>query len=362
MRHSCVKVALVASLVAAVRAGGIIDNAIEAAEILASASTLSGAGNYVFTNVKTGQQLSFSRSSDTTDFYPVDADEGEALAVQFFGSAARLSGGNNKCASAQWDADTDGGVDHAAVSYACTVGTGVLSGTSTLEKTKQWWYILPADDSTSSASTDSSSTSTTPTATPSSTASFADNFVLAAVAASSSASRAAASSSAAPVAASSSSATSVSAAQASYDKLGYWTTTSTTIDVSLADTSSVVPQDQSTWVCRHPGWWLDAHPDYVTQAGHVECASDLAAYRADHDSASKKMRRVRRDRHHAEVARSMGRRSAQTYHIIAVDHLSDMSTRAIAHESVTTAGGYISTKLSLWDKTDQGQLWTITAA
>lgn len=61
-----------------------------------------------------------------------------------------------------------------------------------------------------------------------------------------------------------------------------------------------------------------------------------------------------------------------------------MSTRAIAHESVTTAGGYISTKLSLWDKvrplvaaptsletnwscflylqTDQGQLWTITAA
>lgn len=48
----------------------------------ASASTLSGAGNYVFTNVKTGQQLSFSRSSDTTDFYPVDADEGESLAVQ----------------------------------------------------------------------------------------------------------------------------------------------------------------------------------------------------------------------------------------------------------------------------------------
>lgn len=29
-------------------------------------------------------------------------------------------------------------MDHAAVSYACAVGSGLLTGTDSLEKTKQW--------------------------------------------------------------------------------------------------------------------------------------------------------------------------------------------------------------------------------
>lgn len=62
--------------------------------------------------------------------------------MQFSGSAARISGGNNKCASAQWSYDVEGGVDHAAVSYACKVGQGLLTGTDTLEETKQWQVRL----------------------------------------------------------------------------------------------------------------------------------------------------------------------------------------------------------------------------
>lgn len=57
---------------------------------------------------------------------------------QFNGNQARISGGNNKCASAQWDANYEGGVDYAAVAYACAVGSGPLTGTATLERTKQW--------------------------------------------------------------------------------------------------------------------------------------------------------------------------------------------------------------------------------
>lgn len=60
------------------------------------------------------------------------------LPPQFNGNQARISGGNNKCASAQWDANYEGGVDYAAVAYACAVGSGPLTGTATLERTKQW--------------------------------------------------------------------------------------------------------------------------------------------------------------------------------------------------------------------------------
>lgn len=62
----------------------------------------------------------------------------DVWSVQFNGNQARISGGNNKCASAQWDANYEGGVDYAAVAYACAVGSGPLTGTATLERTKQW--------------------------------------------------------------------------------------------------------------------------------------------------------------------------------------------------------------------------------
>lgn len=161
--------------------------------------------------------------------------------------------------------------------------------------------------------------------------------------------------------------------QAQYNKLGYWTSSSSSIDASVADVSGVDPNDRKTWLCRHPGWWLAAcvspppflpavkrlsfslltlpslvsrsHPDYITQAGHVECASDLAAYRAAQSSS----RMVKR---HRDLAASvlLKRDQQQAYHIIAVDHLQDMATRAVAADEVDTFGGYTSTRLALWDQ------------
>lgn len=88
----------------------------------------------------------------------------------------------------------------------------------------------------------------------------------------------------------------------------------------------------------------DSHPDYVTKAGHVECASDLAAYRASQSSS----RMVKR---HRDLAASiLSKRGGQAYNIIAVDHLKDMATRAVAADQVDTFGGYTSTRLELWDQ------------
>ncbi|GAA6056965.1 hypothetical protein JCM3770_001989 [Rhodotorula araucariae] len=348
----------VAAFAAVVRAGGIVDNAIQAAKLAASASTLNGAGSYIFTNVKTGKTLSFARNSGTTDFFP--SDGGDPVEVQFFGTAARISGGNNKCASAQWSYDVEGGVDHAAVSYACKVGSGLLTGTATLEETKQWWYIVPAgttsDASDEGNSSDDSSASTSDAVVfaASSKAKTAAAKVVSSPAASSPKPAAAST-----PAASSSSDSSVSDKQAEYNELGYWTSSSSSISLKGVDMSNVNKKDRRTWVCRHPGWWLANHPAYITKAGHVECESDLEAYLADQKSG----RMVRRSRpSHSEMAKKLAKKGQQTYHLIAVDHILDMATRAIAHEAIPTVGGYTSTKLSLWDQSNDGQLWTITAA
>ncbi|BGO95085.1 hypothetical protein NBRC10512_006368 [Rhodotorula toruloides] len=342
----------VAALVAVARAGGSIDNSAQAAQVASQASTLNGAGNYVLTNVKTGKQLAFSRQGNTTDFYP--GDGGDPVEIQFSGSMARISGGNNKCASAQWSTDYEGGVDYAAVSYACAVGDGQKTGTDTLEKTKQWWYLVPAGSSGDSSSSSSSSSSPAPTGNSNSDVVFAasnsgtSRHVAAAKVASPSPAPAPASSS--------SSSSSVSAEQAEYNKLGYWTSSASTIDAKVADVSGVNKNDRKTWLCRHPGWWLADHPDYVTKAGHVECASDLAAYRASQSSA----RMVKR---HRDLAASiLSKRGGQAYHIIAVDHLNDMATRAVAADQVDTFGGYTSTRLELWDQNDDGQRWIISQA
>lgn len=81
-----------------------------------------------------GPLSAFSRRVERS---PADPARSLSHLSQFEGNAARLSGGNNKCASAQWSYEVEGGVDYAAVSYACAVGSG-QSGTATLEKTKQW--------------------------------------------------------------------------------------------------------------------------------------------------------------------------------------------------------------------------------
>jgi hypothetical protein len=49
----------------------------------ASAVQLNGAGDYVFTNVKTGEVLSFTRSGSTTDFFPSSTPGSLSVQVRF---------------------------------------------------------------------------------------------------------------------------------------------------------------------------------------------------------------------------------------------------------------------------------------
>lgn len=202
---------------------------------------------------------------------------------------------------------------------------------------------------------------------------------------------------------------------------GYYETEKSTISLSEVDTSAVVKSDRTTWICKHPGWWLNkyairdlicayflaltrsnrSHPGYV-DANHPECASDLAAFRADNKRFAK------RASHH-QIAKSLNKRGGQQFYIITQDHIyvslsgglgggqrrwadvdfimmQDMATRAISSGTLSTYGGYTSTTLSLWNKVrspslplrrwaptdpapssshaqgDKSQLWTINSA
>ncbi|POY74758.1 hypothetical protein BMF94_2234 [Rhodotorula taiwanensis] len=355
-------IAALASVVAVVRAGGSIDNSAVAGQIASAASTLNGAGNYVLTNVATGQTLSFSRSG-VTNFFPQAGND--PVSIQFNGNQARISGGNNKCASAQWDANYEGGVDYAAVAYACAVGSGPLTGTATLERTKQWWYLVPTGDSAAPAATPATASSPEPKAETTTEAAQAASatpetqayqFNNADVQAKAAVAPAASSSDAAP-------APSSNSKQATRNPAGYWDSSASTISLDGIDTSKVNRQDRSTWICRHPGWWLANHPNYVYTAGHVECASDLKAYLASQQGQSRMGKRSHLvTPSHQELAKKLAKRGSQSYYIIAVDHIHDMATRAIGSGSLSTFGGYTSTRLDLWNKGNSGQMWTISSA
>ncbi|SCZ97274.1 BZ3500_MvSof-1268-A1-R1_Chr4-2g07103 [Microbotryum saponariae] len=330
------------TLITVVLAGGSIDNSDEARLIRSSASTLSGNGNYVFENVATGQQLSFRRDS-VTNFFPSLRD-GDSLEVQFENGAARISGGNNKCASAQWSYDVEDGVDAFAVSYACAVGEG-QSGTDTLEKTKQWRV---ADSSSSDGNDDDdddddhspslglslAAKSRKVTTTPSESATF-DSAKKAVT----------------------SKANATTTAFLSHAK-GFYEYHASSIPRKLIDQTKVIPTNRTTWPCIHPGWWLQNHPSYVTKDGHIECKGDLKAYRASLSSS----RMARRSRIAAgEGSSKVIKRGAKEYYIITQDHLDDMATRAIGSKSVSSFGEYTSTNLVLWNKSDPHQIWTIVS-
>lgn len=117
--------------------------------IAAAGVPLQGSGNYDIRNVQTGRTLSFFRSGGVTNLYP--SMGGIPVAIQVnattngtTGTQLRISGGNGKCASAQWNVFTDGtgGRDWAMVAYVCVVGNNITANSS-VENTKQWWYAVP---------------------------------------------------------------------------------------------------------------------------------------------------------------------------------------------------------------------------
>ncbi|GAA5921214.1 hypothetical protein JCM3775_004146 [Rhodotorula graminis] len=327
----------------AVNAAGIVDN-LQLFSKLTSLAATHYEGEYKIQNVATGDYLHFDRPADTTNLVTSSSPNTVTLGHD---SAYGQSGvkwdtwtgtyitGMSKCVSAQWDADL--GVDGAAVSYACKVG-GASDGSDSLEVAKQFWKLVPCGSSSSSSEDDSSS---------SDDVADTDNSVQFNAASSSSGSKLAAH---ADFSASSSS-------SSSEDDSAPTTTSS-----ASAPSKSVDKHDRSTWVCRHDGKWLARHYRYVTEAGHVECKDELEAY-----WASQKRRMARRSRvaHGAAVDTAVARREKRddsTYCIIAVDHLTDMATRALTPDHISTFGGYSSLKLAEWNENDSSQHWRITSA
>lgn len=76
-------------------------------------------GTYLIRNIKTGQTLAFIRdyAASLTNVHPQSGDN--TIDLEKFGDGLILSGGNNKCLSAQWNVGSAGSFDYAGVSYAC---------------------------------------------------------------------------------------------------------------------------------------------------------------------------------------------------------------------------------------------------
>ncbi|GAA6063520.1 hypothetical protein JCM10212_004733 [Sporobolomyces blumeae] len=333
---------------------GIIDNVQTFVKLTTSAVELDG--DYYIQNAKTGKYLYFDRPGDTTnlitgnDKTPVtlgqDSQYGQS-GVKWQTWAGTYITGLSKCASSQWGESSAGGQNIAAVSYACKVG-GSKDGTDSLEVAKQFWKMIPCG----SSSDDDSSASSTKT--------FNLNANVKLAAASSSSSSSSGSSS------SSSSDSSSKSSSSDDNNSNNYVASSTSSKWTPQSTQTVDKSDRTTWICRHPGWWLDRHPAYVTEAGHVECKDDLEAYRA----SLKKRSSVVEDgfashaRMHRKNKRALieKRASSNRVCIVAVDHSLDMATRAITPSVIDTFGGYKSVALADYDESDESQHWIVTAA
>ena len=296
--------------------------------------------------------------------------------------------------SAQWGFQTLTGADdsenHAGVSYACRIGSEAVS--STVEITKQYWYFVPTTSSVTASSSSSSSDEWSSSSeeqtyeAPSSSSSSSSQNAVVQAAVNNVEVESSSSSEEAPK--TQAQAQSVDAAQASHDaeaesqasaasptgKTGYeiqWEDIPTTpIDLPTSTdpnwqpqtTQSIDSYDRSTWVCKHPGWWLARHPGYISdgETPHPECKDDLIDYWRQ--VWAKRRRLARRSRHQSLRRRMLETRGQTVYTIITADHLYDMTTKALTGSSMSTYGGYTSTALADWDEEDPSQQWTVSKA
>ncbi|KAK4055413.1 hypothetical protein OIO90_003251 [Microbotryomycetes sp. JL221] len=326
-------------------------------------------GNYVVQNVKTGQYLRFSRPDDTTNVHG-HSDYGTVWLEQdsSYGQSGKLwqtwSGtvvsDMGKCGSAQW---SELGYDIGFVSYACKVGKSGHLGTDSLEVAKQFWRVVPCgnqgqDDD--EEEDDEAQDSTRP------------DIKLNVVKSGSKGSDGVEFSGKnddntkqQPEQAPKPKPTPAPKPAKGNNKYGGWVPQTT---------KSVNPYDRTTWVCRHPGYWLHRHPAYVTKAGHVECKDDLESYRSSlkfkrtlstqQNNHRMKLRHVRkRSSSSGPLFSTFSKRapSSGRFCLLAEDHMVDMKTRAVGSQQIETFGGYQSQELVEWNEHDKAQQWDIYA-
>ncbi|ORY88397.1 hypothetical protein BCR35DRAFT_312902 [Leucosporidium creatinivorum] len=125
-------------------------NSKQAASLQAAAVYLKPAA-YLFTNVATGQKITYNPSGN--HIYPAKG-KGSAIKVQQYSNKKvpwhRFNfGKKNKCLSSAW-----GGSDNdSAVAYVCASGSNAKK--TTLERTKQWWLTVPVSKPLVKASSNS---------------------------------------------------------------------------------------------------------------------------------------------------------------------------------------------------------------
>ncbi|GAA5997472.1 uncharacterized protein JCM10292_000872 [Rhodotorula paludigena] len=149
----CTLFALLLAAVDAKKTGKVLTTNEKAAASLQAAAVKLKPGNYRFQNVQTKQ--SFVYQAKGNHVYPGKTNKGAAFTVAAHPDSKvawhRLAvGGKNKCLSSAWGSSGN----NAAVAYACAVGNQA-KGTKTLEKTKQWWLIVPVSKPTAKAASNS---------------------------------------------------------------------------------------------------------------------------------------------------------------------------------------------------------------
>ncbi|GAA5876774.1 hypothetical protein JCM3774_003470 [Rhodotorula dairenensis] len=398
MRSPAVCLAAVPLFALAVSAQGIIDNMGLFSSISDAAHSF--AGDYYVQNVKTGKYMYFDRPGDLTNL--IAGDERKPIQLgqdKAYGQSGRVwdhwdgtffRGLNDKCMSAQWG---EQGVDVAGVSYACKVGPG-STGSDSLELAKQLWKLVPCGNGGGGRTGGGGEKSF-------SSASTADFKQLATVEPKDDSFSAEKSAETATFEAKQGD-DGPATPEPSETQQDDWAPEETQQAIDPKDRSTWVcrkdgkwlsehpeyvteagrveckdeldayvkehgwpvddgidPKDRTTWVCRKDGKWLSEHPDYVWKAGKVECQQRLLDYYAAHGQR-KRSYMTKQSKRHAELAKRAS--SEQTYCIIALDHLTDMTTRAVTGKTIPSFGGYLSVELADWNKDDDAQHWRITPA
>lgn len=123
----------------------------------------------------------------------------------------------------------------------------------------------------------------------------------------------------------------------------------------------------------HPLLTPHPSPSYVWKGGKIECRQRLLDYYSQHGkkkrsyTTSEARTLARRSAHRRHAAATVNKerhekRGSSTYCIIALDHLTDMATRAVTANTVQSFGGYLSVELANYNKSDQTQHWEVIPA
>ncbi|KAH8915824.1 hypothetical protein BT69DRAFT_1340859 [Atractiella rhizophila] len=329
-------ISALAVLGVAVHAQGVVDNARVAKSLVDEAVPLDG--NYKITNKKTGATITYVHN-DQANFLPSLDTIAEIL--KSLGDGSGLGAGDtlelkpsfrgdgstriryvpdNKVISAQWEEDI--GRDEYGVAYECAYGDEPECHTDSLEPYKQFWAAIPVDDSYLD---DGSSSASEKTKAVAKVAVKTDDSEK-----------------------TDSSDDSDSTDGSGCTKAGDWLYR----NAKDADSDWYVKHPECKGlavapVCTKDATWLAQHSEYVKD--HPECKKVL--------NKAGMMRRS-----HKSIASSLKKRASPdsgVFYFVAMDHIEDMTTRALAGEAITAFADAQAVKMVDFDRSDESQMWVI---